>query len=89
MEFIDVLFPINLGPLTYKCPDNLIDKALPGMPVSAHLKKQTTMGIILGKSSRPESAEIKTISEIYGESPMLESPMLKLLDWMSDYYIAN
>ena len=35
MEFIDVLFPINLGPLTYKCPDNLTDKALPGMLVSA------------------------------------------------------
>jgi len=47
MEFIDVLFPINLGPLTYKCPDNLINKALPGMLVSAPLKNQTAKGIIL------------------------------------------
>jgi len=89
MEFIDVLFPINLGPLTYKCPDNLIDKALPGMLVSAPLKKQVTKGIILGKSPKPVSGEIKNITEIHGESPMLEPPLLKLLDWMSDYYIAN
>ncbi|MDO9289713.1 MAG: primosomal protein N' [Thermodesulfovibrionales bacterium] len=92
MEFIDVLFPINLGPLTYKCPDNLIDKALPGMLVSAPLKNQIAKGIILSKSShaaRSAPNALRYISDIHGESPMLEAPLLKLLDWMSDYYIAN
>ncbi|MEK7333353.1 MAG: primosomal protein N', partial [Nitrospirota bacterium] len=92
MEFIDVLFPINLGPLTYKCPDNLIDKALPGMLVSAPLKNQTAKGIILSKSSPPARYTlhaIRPITDIPGEAPMLEPPLLKLLDWMSDYYIAN
>ncbi|MDO8746128.1 MAG: hypothetical protein Q7J70_00515, partial [Thermodesulfovibrionales bacterium] len=70
MEFVDVLFPINLGPLTYKCPEHLIDKAHPGMLVSAPLKTQTTKGIILGKPSNPEAKGIKAISDIYGESPL-------------------
>ena len=87
MEFVDVLFPINLGPLTYKCPEHLIDKAHPGMLVSAPLKKQITKGIILGKSSAPISDNIKNISDIHGESPLLEPPLLKLLNWMADYYI--
>ncbi|MDP1759521.1 MAG: hypothetical protein Q8K77_06970, partial [Thermodesulfovibrionales bacterium] len=87
MEFVDVLFPINLGPLTYKCPEHLIDKAHPGMLVSAPLKKQITKGIILSKSSAPISDNIKNISDIHGESPLLEPPLLKLLNWMADYYI--
>lgn len=89
MEFIDVLFPLNLGPLTYKCPDPLTDKAMPGMLVSAPLKNKLSRGIILNKSSNPAPANIKNISDIYGEAPMLEAPLLKLLNWMSDYYIAN
>ena len=87
MEFVDVLFPINLGPLTYKCPPHLIDRALPGMLVSAPLKTQTTKGIIFGRPLKPEAKGIKTISDIHGESPLLEPPLLKLLDWMADYYI--
>lgn len=87
MEFVDVLFPINLGPLTYKCPEHLIDKAYPGMLVSAPLKNQTTKGIIIGKASNPEAKGIKAISDIHGESPLLEPPLLKLLNWMADYYI--
>lgn len=87
MEFVDVLFPINLGSLTYKCPPHLIGKALPGMLVSAPLKNQTTKGIILGKPSNPEAKGIKTISDIHGETPLLEPPLLKLLNWMADYYI--
>ncbi|MCE5195059.1 MAG: primosomal protein N' [Nitrospiraceae bacterium] len=89
MEFIDVVFPLNLGPLTYKCPEHLNEKALPGMFVSAPLKKHISFGIILGKSSKTIKGEIKTISEVHGESPMLEPPLLNLLEWMSDYYIAN
>ncbi|MBA3071625.1 MAG: hypothetical protein FP829_05640, partial [Nitrospirae bacterium] len=89
MEFVDVLFPINLGPLTYRCPEHLIDKAHPGMLVSAPLKNQTAKGIILGRPSKPEAKGIKTISDIHGKSPLLEPPLLKLLNWMADYYIAN
>jgi len=89
MEFFDILFPINLKALTYKCPEHLRGKVFPGMLVSAPLKKQITKGIILGKSSASVSGEIKEISDIHGESLLLEPSMLKLLDWMSDYYIAN
>jgi primosomal protein N' (replication factor Y) len=89
MDYIDVLFPLNLGPLTYRCPEHLLHKAKPGMLVSAPLKKSASSGIILGKPSKPTTANIKNISEIHGESPLLEEPILKLLHWMADYYLAE
>jgi primosomal protein N' (replication factor Y) len=89
MEFIDVVFPLNLNPLTYKCPEHLRDKALPGMLVSAPLKNQIMRGIILGRSSTPITDTIKPISDIHGDTPLFEQPMLELLIWMSDYYLAN
>ncbi len=89
MELVDIIFPLNLKPLTYKCPPHLLHKARAGMLVSAPLKKQITKGIVLGKSSRPESEGIKLISDIYGESPLLTPALLKLLDWMAEYYISN
>ncbi len=89
MEFIDVLFPINLGPLTYRCPLHLIDRAIPGMLVSAPLKKKITKGLILGRSTCPATNEIKDIIEIHGESPLIGEPLLQLLDWMADYYLAS
>lgn len=92
MEFVDVVFPLNLGPLTYKCPEHLRERAVPGMLVSAPLKNKTINGIISGKSS-PSAlcpmSSIRYISDIHGESPLLSPPLLKLLTWMSDYYIAN
>ncbi len=92
MEFIDVVFPLNLKHLTYKCPDILSGKAHPGMLVLAPLKTRTARGIILGKSSPAERYNMhaaRYISDILGDSPLFEPPLLKLLEWMSDYYIAN
>src|SRR4030043_341485 len=50
MDFLDILFPVNLGPLTYRCPGELSERAEPGMVVSAPLKNKVTKGIVMGKS---------------------------------------
>jgi len=89
MNFVDVLFPINLGPLTYKCPDELAVKAEPGMIVSAPLKNKLTAGIILRKNTSPPAGRLKDISEFKGDTPVLSKGLLKLLLWMADYYISN
>lgn len=88
MSYFDVLFPVNLGPLTYKCPEGLMHRAEPGMIVSAPLKNKITKGILLGKRNSPPPGRIKELSEIPGDSPVLSRGMLKLLRWMADYYLA-
>ena len=88
MPFIDILFPLNLGPLTYRCPEALKEIAEPGMLVSAPLKKGIAKGILYRKFSTPPPGNIKEIAEIHGNRPLFSTSMMKLLMWMSDYYIA-
>lgn len=89
MEFFDVVFPINLGPLTYRCQKKLSEVARPGMIVSAPLKNKTEKGVIIGRSLTVISDEIKDIQEIFSDMPILSGKMIKLLRWMSEYYLAE
>ncbi len=89
MIFVDVLFPLKLGPLTYKCDTPLSHDIKPGMVVSAPLKKSLAKGIVIGESSDIPAGDIKEIKEIYDRQPLLSINMLKLLKWMSEYYIAE
>ncbi|MEW6068308.1 MAG: primosomal protein N' [Nitrospirota bacterium] len=88
MEFLDILFPLKIGQLTYKCSDELLDLAMPGMVVSAPLKNKIVKGIIMGKTLTKPSGKLKEILDIYGDTPALSDNMIKLLKWMSEYYLA-
>jgi primosomal protein N' (replication factor Y) len=89
MEFLDILFPVNLGPLTYRCQRELSGITEPGMMVSAPLKNSITKGIVMGRSLKVPSGEVKDIIKVYGDVPVLSSKMIKLLKWMSEYYLAE
>ncbi|MEW6107606.1 MAG: primosomal protein N' [Nitrospirota bacterium] len=88
MQYLDVVFPLNLGPLTYRCPEDLLENAQPGMIITAPLKNRLTKGIIFKKSVLSPQGKIKEIVKVHGDSPVLSRNMLKLLRWMSDYYIS-
>ena len=88
MQCYDVLFPINLGPLTYVCPEPLTEIAQPGLVVQAPLKNTLTRGIILGKNPSPPKGPLKELQGVPGEPVVLSKALLRLLTWMSDYYIA-
>ncbi len=89
MDFFDVLFPVNIGPLTYRCPDAFSQQVKPGMVISAQLKKSMTHGIILKKTAGRCQRAVKDILAVHGSSPILSGYMIRLLQWMSDYYIAE
>ncbi len=89
MEFFDVLFPINLGPLTYRWNEALSDIVKPGMIVSAPLKNKTTKGIIMGKSLVVPSGDVKDIQKFHGDAPVLSGNMINLIKWMSEYYLTE
>jgi primosomal protein N' (replication factor Y) (superfamily II helicase) len=89
MDFIDVIFPVNIGPLTYRCPEPYAESVRPGMLVSAPLRSKNTKGIVLGISPRIPSGKIKDIQEVHGNTFVLSNKMMSLLKWMSGYYLAE
>ncbi len=89
MDLYDVIFPVNIGILTYRCPDALSEIIKSGMIVSAPLKNSITKGIVAGKSSQLVERDIKDIQKIQGDTIVLSDKMLSLLKWMSNYYMAE
>ena len=89
MSFFDVLFPLNVGPLTYRCPDSLSDMVEPGVIVSAGLKKKTVKGVVIGKSAQAPPGAVKDIQAVHHDLPALGQEMIDLLKWMADYYLTE
>lgn len=59
------------------------------MIVSAPLRNRTAKGVILEATASPPAGPIKEFSSIDSDFPILGKGMLKLLCWMSDYYLAS
>jgi primosomal protein N' (replication factor Y) (superfamily II helicase) len=89
MNFVDVLFPVNLGPLTYRYKDTLSGSIRPGVVVAAPLKNTIAKGIVIEKSATIPSGQAKEIKEVQGYAPLLSINMIELLKWMSEYYAAE
>ncbi|MBF0456677.1 MAG: hypothetical protein HQK99_02140 [Nitrospirae bacterium] len=91
MPAIDILFPFNLRPLTYICPDALKDKAVPGALVYAPLKGKTKMGIIYGITpnfkGKPDT--LKEITGIAAHRSALPREIMRLIAWIAEYYLAE
>ncbi|MBI4823713.1 MAG: primosomal protein N' [Nitrospirae bacterium] len=85
MALFDVVFPYNLSPLTYKGNEGL----MPGMLVNAEIKKTIKTGIILRESLKKPEGRIKDIESSVGDAPIFTDGMLKLISWMSDYYLVT
>lgn len=88
MTCFDIIFPINLGPLTYRCPDSLRHLAEPGMIVSAPLRKSIAMGIIYTRNASPPAGRLKDIAQVHGHAPVFSAADLKLIKWTSEYYLS-
>ena len=89
MHYVDVLFPINLGPLTYRCPESLAELIQPGLIIQAPLKNKLIKGIILGKSLSLPDEPLKELQIIPEEHTVLSKSILKLITWMSEYYLSS
>ncbi len=89
MHCFDVLFPINLGPLTYVCPDYLIEQIQPGLIIQAPLKNKLTRGIVIDRNSKPPATPLKELQVLPGDPAIIGKSLLKLIMWMADYYIAE
>ncbi len=87
MDFFDVIFPLNIGPLTYRWP-SAQGKVSPGMMVKAEVKTSARYGIVLGKAVRQPEGHIKEIAEVSSGKAVASDSFLRLLKWMAEYYLV-
>lgn len=61
---------------------------LPGMLVSAEVKKSSRIGVVVGRPAAPPGGEVKEIFRVVSDAPVFSRPLLELLNWMARYYIT-
>ncbi len=89
MEFVDIIFPQKVGVLTYRVPDELKELIMPGMQVEAELGRSQKTGIVLRKAAYiPKGRLLKPIKDVLPGAPALSPALLRLIEWMAEYYIA-
>jgi primosomal protein N' (replication factor Y) len=89
LMLVTVLFPINAGAFTYRVPEEFEPEARPGILVRAPFRKQKKTGIITGTAGAPVNADLKSIEAVVDREPLLSDKLLKLLEWIGQYYIST
>ncbi len=84
-----MVFPLNIGPLTYSRPSGYAGVITPGTLVRAEVKRTLQHGVVLGETPGYTGHRTKEIVDIVSEGPLFSKAMLKLLAWMADYYISS
>ena len=82
-----VALPLALAPLTYQIPDEFISRAKIGSAVRVPLRKGTEFGVIIQVfTEKPSGYSVKPLLELYPDDIALPPSVVKLIQWISDYY---
>ncbi len=89
-RLISVAVPVpGLGLLTYAVP---LDQPMPavGARVVVPVGPRTLTGVVMGEAAAADTAyTIKSIAQILDDTAFVPADVLKLTEWVSDYYLAG
>ena len=89
-NFADIVFNRPLEkPFTYSVSSELKDSIDIGNLVEVSFGKKNIKGYVVGFSSACKFKNIKPILKVLDKSSMLDSHMLKLTKWISEYYYSS
>ncbi|HEY2108100.1 MAG TPA: primosomal protein N' [Candidatus Binataceae bacterium] len=83
--------PKDVAQLTYAVPPAMADRLLPGHRVMVPLRSRKLTAMVLRvrePSSRSDPAMLKPLLEILEPRPLLDEAHLRLLEFMSSYYLT-
>jgi primosomal protein N' (replication factor Y) len=89
-EFIQVALPLPVKkPFSYKVPPELKGKIGLGFRVLVPLGRTQVTGYVVEFGSKGYSKEIKEIIDLLDSAPSFSVEMLKLSQWISNYYLCS
>jgi primosomal protein N' (replication factor Y) len=91
--FVEVAVPVYVRQTyTYRLPPVLAEKALPGCRVLVPFGKKVVTGYIVALHEELDEAlspeDVKDVEELVDEEPILTAEILRLTQWVADYYYA-
>lgn len=90
--FAQVILPLPLhDSYTYRVPDDLQDKIGPGQRVVVQFGKKKFYAALVTSLSKtpPENIEIKSISQLLDDKPVVLSNNFELWKWIAEYYCCT
>ncbi|MCX5688039.1 MAG: primosomal protein N' [Candidatus Omnitrophica bacterium] len=90
MKFADIVInrPIK-GPFTYSIPESLKEDIEIGSVVEVSFGNKVVIGYVVGVSDKCDIEKIKPITSIIDKTLSIDSKMLELTQWISDYYYSS
>lgn len=90
--FAEVLLPVPIyGTFTYEIPGDMVNGIRVGHRVIVPFgRRKSYTGIVCGLTPiAPQGYEIKPISMLIDEGPVVRHPQVKFWNWIADYYLCS
>jgi primosomal protein N' (replication factor Y) len=88
MSFALIALPLPLRQMfTYRVPDALEARALPGAQVLVPFRGRKTRGFLIERVKTTELERVHEIADVLG-APVFSTHLLALAKWISEYYMA-
>ena len=91
MTYADIILPLPLDSLfTYSVPDSLAGRVGQGIRVLVPFgKSKTYMGLVVRTHNNKPDFNVKDISTVMDDAPVVNAVQLELWRWMADYYLSS
>lgn len=91
MIYADIILPLPLDSLfTYSVPDSLAGRVGQGIRVLVPFgKSKTYVGLVVRTHNNKPDFNVKDISTVMDDAPVVNAVQLELWRWMADYYLSS
>lgn len=91
MLYAEILLPVPIyGTFTYQVPEHLVSQIKIGQRVVVSFgRRKYYTGIVAALGPVKPDFDVKEISYILADDPVVRYPQLKLWNWIADYYLCT
>jgi primosomal protein N' (replication factor Y) (superfamily II helicase) len=88
-RYCEVAVPVPVDRLfTYELPLTLRHRVLPGCRVQVPFGSRSLTGVVMRTHAGPVAQEVRPVSSLRDEEPVLDRELLDLAAWIAEYYCA-